>query len=320
MGGRSRAVEALVQRVTMLATPEGQWVFEDSLEFRAALGDPDPDPDYDAALFAVKNLGFVRLQIFEQVVIEIELHPRNVALPALLAAQEQLHSSRIRLFRIRHFDSEWKSEIISSAERAIERLSELCAPSFVPPASDKFFVEPKDCSTLFGADENPLRLMAQKWRISFGHFDPSVLSFAVNHQLLSRMMIVGVKPKRPEPVFRFIGDGFRWLDTEYQFSAIGEKVESQPDRDYGAWVAEFYKWVATTRQPRYEVVKAAIHAAPTRSGVYMTRYERLLLPWKTPSDEIFVTLSSRRLIDEPAGKSVSFAARAPLSKASRKSQ
>ena len=46
---------------------------------------------------------------------------------------------------------------------------------------------------LFAPMKQPMRLMAQKWRTSFGPFDPSVISFAIDHQLLSRMMIFGVK-------------------------------------------------------------------------------------------------------------------------------
>jgi hypothetical protein len=41
----------------MLITPDGGWVSPDSAEFYTALG--DPDPDYDAINFAVKNLGFI---------------------------------------------------------------------------------------------------------------------------------------------------------------------------------------------------------------------------------------------------------------------
>src|ERR1700724_1901760 len=87
----------------MLVTPDGRWVFPNSEEFLTALG--DPAPDYDAISFAVKNLGFIKLQIIGQSIIEIELHPRNVELPALLAAQQQLLSRRIKLFRIRFLDT-----------------------------------------------------------------------------------------------------------------------------------------------------------------------------------------------------------------------
>ena len=91
-----------MQPVTMLATSEGDWVVPGSAEFLAALG--DSQPDYDAVSFAVKNLGFVKFDILEPSVIEIELHPRNVELPALLAAQQQVSSSGFKLFRIKHFE------------------------------------------------------------------------------------------------------------------------------------------------------------------------------------------------------------------------
>src|SRR5579863_8491750 len=125
--GRS-GTEVLVQRLTMLVTPEGQWVFPNTAEFYTALG--DPNPDYDATAFAVKNLGFIKFEVIEKSIIEIELHPRNVELPALLAVQQQLLSSDIKLFRIKYFNDTWQSEISSTAEHAVERLSQLAAPPF----------------------------------------------------------------------------------------------------------------------------------------------------------------------------------------------
>ena len=62
-----------MNRLTMLASAEGTWMFEDSVEFRAALG--DPQPDYDAAAFAVKNLGFIKFQILDNSIIEIDQLP-----------------------------------------------------------------------------------------------------------------------------------------------------------------------------------------------------------------------------------------------------
>ena len=281
-----------MKHLTMLISPDGRWVVEDSAEFFAALG--DSRPDYDATAFAVKNLGFIKFQVHEQSLIEIELHPYTVELPALLAAQQQLLVSKVRLFRIRYFDTTWQSEILPGAELAVTRLSELCSPKFAPSAKDRFFVEPQDYSKLFDGSDGPLQLLAQKWRMLFGHFDPSVISFAINHQLLSRLMIFGVTPGVSDPVFRFIGDGFKWLQEEYQFYGVGEKVENQPDKEYGNWVAGFYKSVASTGQPRYDVVSAKIQPPPGQQGLFVSRYERLLLPWKTSSDEILVSMWSKR--------------------------
>lgn len=287
-----------MNRLTMLVTPAGQWVIENTPEFFAALG--DIDPDYNATAFAVKNQGFIKFQLLDQSVIEIELHPYTVELGALLAVQQQLLASSVRLFRISYFTCSWQSEILPSPELAISRLSELCAPKFAPSAKDRFVVEPQDYSRLYHGDDGPLQLLAQKWRMSFGHFDPSVISFAIKQQLLSRLMIFGVRPDWEDPVFRFIGDGFRWLEEDYQFNGIGQRVENQPDKDYGEWVAEFYKSVARTGQPRYDHVTAAIQVSPGKQKFFSSRYERLLLPWKTASDEVLVSMLSRKLTGDAA--------------------
>jgi hypothetical protein len=294
-----------MQHFTMLVTPDGEWVSPNTPEFFAALG--DPDPDYDAVAFAVKNLGFIKFQVIQHSIIEIELHPRNVELPALLAVQQQLLSSDVKLFRIKHLDNNWHSEILSSAESAIERLSNLCAPAFSPVKTNRFLVEAQDYHTLFDNEECPFRPLAQKWRMSFGVFDPSVISLAVNHQLISRMMIIGVKPRKQEPVFRFIGDAHLWLGRSFYANSIGDKVQDQPDKEYGEWVSEFYKSVATTRQPRFDLVTASLQfenepGAPRRA----VTYERVMLPWKTPSDEMFITLCSRNVVPKTSGLMVPF--------------
>ena len=81
--------------------------------------------------------------------------------------------------------------------------------------------------------------------------------------------------------------------------AIGGKVQDQPDKTYGQWVSQFYKSVASTGQPRYDYVTASIQRPP---GTFATHYERLLLPWKTPSNEVLVTLSSRGLATDAVDK------------------
>lgn len=289
-----RMREVPVNRKTMLITSDGQWVFPGSAEFLAALG--DPNPDYDAEAFAVKNLGFIKFSTIEASIIEIELHPRNVVLPALLAVQQKVQSSDVKLFRIKYFDKGWNSEITSSAEQAMVRLSQLTAPAFVEPSRQRFVVEPRNYAQLLDDDTNDLRFLAQKWRTSFGQFDSTVISFAINHQLLSRTVIIGVKPRPADPVFRFIGEAHStWLDRDYHVSVIGEKLAHIPDKDYGEWASEFYKDVASTGQPRFDCVTAVIQRPPR---AYHSRYERLVLPWTTSSNEKLVTVCNRRLVDD----------------------
>src|SRR5271156_2893329 len=107
-----------MQQLTMLVTPDGDWVLPDTEDFYAALG--DPDPDYDAPAYAVKNLGFIKFHMIQRAIIEIELHPRAVELPALLTVQQQLLTCEAHLFRIKYLDGgNWRSEISSSVDQTI---------------------------------------------------------------------------------------------------------------------------------------------------------------------------------------------------------
>jgi len=299
-----------VKQLTILITPDGRWVLPDTPDFFKALG--DPDPDYDAVGFAVKNLGFIKFQMIEQSVVEIELHPHNVELAALLAVQQQLLSSNVRLFRLKYFENGWKSEISSSPDQTIERLSELCAPVSVVPTTERYVVERKDFGAVFD-DDNQFRMLAQKWRVSFGHFDSMVIAIALRNQLLPRLAVAGIKPREPDPIFRFIGDGHRWVGRNYYVAGVGQKIAHQPDKEYGEWVSEYFKSVALSGEPRYDLVTAELrYEDETGKPRRRVRYERLLLPWKTSSEEIFVTSCTAVI-----GKST--AADGPQSSVSRKS-
>src|ERR1700742_1086500 len=104
--------EAYLDHLTMMVTAEGDWVLPESEEFLAALG--DPDPDYDAVGYAVRNLGFIKFQVLDRLVTEIELYPRNVELRALLAVENQIGQVGTNLFRIKYLEDDWKSEISAS--------------------------------------------------------------------------------------------------------------------------------------------------------------------------------------------------------------
>jgi hypothetical protein len=286
-------METNMQRLTMLVTPDAQWVLPESPEFFEALD--DPKPDYDAIAYAVKNLGFIKFQVLGGSIVEVELHPQNVELPALLAIQQEIIRSEVNLFRIKFFDTAWRSEISSSREQVVARLSEICAPIFAPVPTERFHVEVQDLSKVFDDEDNWMRPLAMKWRVAFGNFEHDVIPLAYTHGLLSRLVIAGVRPSQ-EPVWRFIGDGHKWIGKDYQHRGIGERMENMPDKEYGKWVSGFYKTVAASGQPRYDHVTGTIQWEDERGRPRrLYRYERLMLPWKTPSGEVLVTLCSRPL-------------------------
>ncbi|HWD58684.1 MAG TPA: hypothetical protein VG308_10420 [Stellaceae bacterium] len=296
-----------MQQLTMLITAEGNWVLPESEEFLAALG--DPEPDYDAVGFAVRNLGFVKFQLLDRIVTEIELCPRNVDLRALLALEKLLGEVGTNLFRIKYLNGEWHSEISSSAEHTIARVRELCAPVFEAPTSERFHIEERDPAVLFSqAQRNEgLGPMAMKWRVAFGHFDTGVMAFAGRHDMLPRSVLLTFEDNNTRPILRFMGGAQRWGGEHYRLDGVGQPIENMPDKEYGAWCSQFYKSVAQSGQPRFDLVTAQMeyHAEPGKPR--RTRiYERLLLPWRTESGETLVT-SFAKLVPGKSGANLELA-------------
>ena len=286
--GRQVRVAELMQNETFLVSPEGRWLPEGSQEFLREVG--DLDPDYDAAMFAVKNLGFIKVEIITELVVSITLHPSNVDLNSLIAVNHVLSKSTARAFCIRFLTTRWEREILPNAERAFERLHDLYSLAHLEDhrSSERFSAVRQDHERILSNDEHRLRPILQKWRMAFGQFDDTVLPFMARHGFLRRTVVVGVQPNDPDPVFRYVGDAFDWLgDRDFAYRAIGEKVTNQPDREYGQWVAEDYRQTALRKLPQLDKVDAALRG---RSG--RTVYDRLLLPWATRSSEILVTVSS----------------------------
>jgi hypothetical protein len=110
----------------LLVTPTGDWVREGSRDFLAALA--DPDPDYDAAMFAVRNLGFVAIRRHEAMLLTI-LRLRNAEPSAVNTLVTMLGSSAARLFKITYLAGSWRDETVTTARDAAARIVELCAQS-----------------------------------------------------------------------------------------------------------------------------------------------------------------------------------------------
>jgi hypothetical protein len=278
---------------TILVSPEGAWFRGDGPALHQAVG--YPEPDFDAAGFAVRNLGYIKFETIADVLLDVEFHPLHVSRRALEGARHHLAAVEHRLVRLRYLVEDWRTELAINPAQAALRLGEICAPYAPVSADQTFSVTPLGERALFEReDEGALRLFFQKWRASFRQFDDTVLPFAAKRGLAESMVIVGLKRGESEPVFRYIGAQFWGFGQDFFLRAVGERVQQQPDKRFGAWVVQFYREVAATRQPRYDRVEARIeHSA--RGPQYC--YDRLMLPWSTPGGEVLITSCSRFLSD-----------------------
>jgi hypothetical protein len=284
----------------LLVTSDGQRVLPETDAFftRLARLVPGSDP----IKFAVGELGFVRFRPGDGGVMVIEFDPRSVDRRALLRAERHIRDCGAGAFRVRLANAAaLGTDPPLSAAEAVGRLRELCGPPDEPANTERFAAQPLSYASLLRKTDDPFCRLGRKWCNSFGGFDSSVMAFAGEQDLLSRLIVFAVRPRTEELEFRYIGAGHDWLTRHYRVDPIGDTIDSQPDKEYAAWVSQFYRAVVRSGEPRCDIVTATLRLG--REPAYDIRYERLLLPWKSASDESLVTLVSRvlwRSTDPPA--------------------
>src|SRR5690242_4049494 len=85
----------------------------------------DPEPDYDAPLFAVKNLGFVLFRRYAEL-LEITVRPAAVEPRAVISSLANIASSNAEIFRIKHLQADWHVEHAAQPREASAKFLQLC--------------------------------------------------------------------------------------------------------------------------------------------------------------------------------------------------
>ena len=115
-------------------------------DLRAIMNLNESEPDFDVPLFAIKNLGMVKLDSYNSA-IGVTFHPRNIEPAALDATILFLSSTDARFYRIRYLADSWREEIVASPSEASARIFGLCSneclKSTQPTRTAEYFVERK---------------------------------------------------------------------------------------------------------------------------------------------------------------------------------
>lgn len=289
------------KKVLVSVSPEGTVLAPGTEAFFERIG--YANPDFDASDYVVRNLGFVSVSRRSRDRMTIRLRPSLVSQSALDACLKILMNQDFSQGEIQRFDDDWVSEIWPNDPALLHRLVDLCEKAN-RTHEPRFGARPLDLSKIGGDSSNPLKPLFQKWRVSFGVFDDTTLPFLINYGLEFRLSIVAA-PRVGEALrFQFIGDGFKFYDDRQKMQQIGSTIEDQADAEYGRWLADQYHAVVESGRPALDYVTAQIH--PESGPGRRSRYERLLLPWRTNDNKVVVTgasvlISSEELDEVPSG-------------------
>lgn len=285
-----------LRKMQIMISPEGSIYAPGTEQFFERIG--YSNPDFDAGDYVVRNLGFLSISRRSSQRITLRLRPSMVSVAALNAAIMALSNQEFAQAEIQHFDQDWTQEVWPNDPALFNHLAALCENG-AKPTEPRFAAKPLQLDQLEASTGNPLKPLFQKWRVSASSFDDTTMPFLIGYGLDYRLLVM-TADRSGEPLrFQFFGEGFKFYDAKQKANTIGAPIDQQPDADYGRWLADQYGRVAESGEPCLDYVTACIRSgeAPGRRS----RYERLLLPWRTQDNRRLVTCASVLISSEVEG-------------------
>jgi hypothetical protein len=256
----------------LLIDDQGELWRGDSRQLRVAFDSPYSGGEF--AEYAVKNLGFVAINVFGAS-CQARLRPKFATEPAINALLAWLARSRLERMVVSTFETEWQSQLVRVAD-APELLSQLVSRALMAKPDD-FLSKGLDVSAI--ANRPLLRDIVEAWPHIVGQYEYKALLALLRGIFENRFVVVKRPSEAPDLLFHEVGDGLLFSAYEtWRSCAIGAPIEEQPDRQFGRWVAGAYKSAATDVAPRIEAVDAIMrwpHAGRSRH-----RYKRVIFPFQ----------------------------------------
>lgn len=136
------------------------------------------------------------------------------------------------------------------------------------------------------------RPIVDLWEQSHGALTDEVHNAVVASGLFDRTILVRQPPGSSRLVTQHFGSGIRVMRPCEALLAVGRDLDDQPDRDYGAWMAEAYAETLWSRRLRVESCRALVRTSA--ATLLRTRYDRVLMPWRSASELFVMCLSIQR--------------------------
>lgn len=136
------------------------------------------------------------------------------------------------------------------------------------------------------------RPIVDLWEQTHGALTEEVHNAVVASGLFDRTILVRQPPGSSRLVTQHFGSGIKVMRPCEALLAVGRDLEEQPDREYGAWMAQAYAETLWSRRLRVESCRALVHTSAATT--LRTRYDRVLMPWRSTSELFVMCLSIQR--------------------------
>lgn len=276
--------------MTLYISPEGDFLIPGTPAFFDRIG--YRNPDFDAGDYSVRNLGFVGVTRNAEGALKLRFRPDVLTGKAVDGAFRYLVKHPGSSITLEYLADSWMVETWPNDSAVLHRIVVLCSqpPQQGRKASAPFSTQALRLDEASEDHGNPLKPLFQKWRVSLSTFDDTTLPFLMKFGCASKLIIMAAANREDPLRFQFIGEGLEFYDKKALYEFIGRPITCQPDKKYASWIAEQYNALIASNEPRLDLVEALI--AQPSGTVRRSRYERLLLPWSSPTGQVIVTCAS----------------------------
>lgn len=235
--------------------------------------------------FVIRNLGFIGVRE-KGGSVRISLRPAVVSPIAFSALLYWLYDRRADRILISCCDGEWAHEMIPSRDEAVRRLMQRV--NFSPRRDGDFLQEELPLEAV--PRTSPLREVLDAWSACQGKFDRERMSAVLERALNGRYVLVEANPERSALLIKEVGSGLTKPAEYWLTRSIGNRLEDQPDYEFGKWAADYYRDVIAKGQPRFGNVDAVISWPQQARRSFC--YQRLVIPFKAENGSTILMTAS----------------------------
>lgn len=247
-----------------------------------------PKADFNLSDYAIRNLGFV--------LFKLNTNGAHLKLRADLfttACFEQvvrlMLEHRIARLVIEHEAEGEPIEVLHNINDIIARLDFLRGTTLGERPRASYILETLDLGRLRHDKRRRLADTFTTWVRSRGQLPPDFEPLKRVGAFEGGHLLVSLKG-RDQAIIQAWPSNIICYSPSESVGLIGRDLSDQPDGKFGEWAARPYYEVVRKSAARLDLVEAVIR--PPNGPPLISRYERLLLPWRTSSGDFWVSGTS----------------------------
>ena len=247
-----------------------------------------PLADFNLSQYAIRNLGFVWFKP-ETNGARVKLRADMFTFACFERVVRLVIEHKIVRLVIEHEAEGEPVEVLHNTNDIVARLDFLRGTTPGERPRQSYIIETLDLARLRHRKRSRLEETLEAWTRHRGQLPADLEPLKRVGAFSGKHLLVALKG-RDQAIIRAWPDNIICYTPNESAGLIGRDLSDQPDKTFGGWAAKPYYEVVKDAAARLDLIEAVIR--PPNGPPVVSRYERLLLPWRTRSGDFWVSGTS----------------------------